>query len=409
MLEFFAYKKYKKHKDGKEEDGDKKTKGQLQKKEEIKVLQNNGSSPGKDSAEDTVATASEPSSSAAAKTEPKDDALDETDRDFIVRILAGVSDEEAPPLPPRLKTPELSWELSDADSGTRTSETLDNEAFSAVGKDIMSKNKGDEKKHGEAENVADKKLKKNRLSFLTSFHRSSQKKNNSGNTLAPADGTVSADETAREAADISSVLSRLGLGLKGDDNDEEKIGNRNDQDGNKNARVVPLTRETADLVGKFKLVLRDLVTGVPTACDDLRRLLEDHDGVLSRNYERLPSGLKKLIATLPAKLTATLAPELLAVAAEAQGRDRGTGGPAGKEELKGATKEFLSPSNLYQLVTKPGAVASLLKGIVNALKARWPAFMGTNVVWAAAVSSTHFIFIPLLIYIELSFLFLSLF
>lgn len=176
MLEFFAYKKYKKHKDGKEEDGDKKTKGQLQKKEEIKVLQNNGSSPGKDSAEDTVATASEPSSSAAAKTEPKDDALDETDRDFIVRILAGVSDEEAPPLPPRLKTPELSWELSDADSGTRTSETLDNEAFSAVGKDIMSKNKGDEKKHGEAENVADKKLKKNRLSFLTSFHRSSQKK-----------------------------------------------------------------------------------------------------------------------------------------------------------------------------------------------------------------------------------------
>lgn len=47
--------------------------------------------------------------------------------------------------------------------------------------------------------------------------------------------------------------------------------------------------------------------------------------------------------------------------------------------IAGAAKKFLTPTSLKDLVTKPGAVVSLLKAIMNALKLRWPAFMGTNV------------------------------
>jgi hypothetical protein len=47
--------------------------------------------------------------------------------------------------------------------------------------------------------------------------------------------------------------------------------------------------------------------------------------------------------------------------------------------LAGAAKSFLTPTTLKNLVTKPGAVVSMLKAIMNALKLRWPAFMGTNV------------------------------
>jgi hypothetical protein len=75
-----------------------------------------------------------------------------------------------------------------------------------------------------------------------------------------------------------------------------------------------------------------------------------------------------------------LAPELLAVAAEAQALSGGTASAAGTGGgFAGAAKSFLKPNSLKDLVTKPGAVVSMLKAIMNALKLRWPAFMGTNV------------------------------
>lgn len=98
--------------------------------------------------------------------------------------------------------------------------------------------------------------------------------------------------------------------------------------------------------------------------------------------------MQKLVTTLPDKLTKNLAPELLAVAAETQAFHAGSAGAtsAGSAESAGgaaglgaAAMKFLKPTSLRDLVTKPGAVASMLKAIMNALKLRWPAFMGTNV------------------------------
>jgi len=41
--------------------------------------------------------------------------------------------------------------------------------------------------------------------------------------------------------------------------------------------------------------------------------------------------------------------------------------------------------NLKDLVTKPGAVATLLRSIMNFLKLRFPAFAGMNVLWSLAL------------------------
>lgn len=116
------------------------------------------------------------------------------------------------------------------------------------------------------------------------------------------------------------------------------------------------------------------MNGVPTAYDDLTHLLDGQNKTLEKSYDSLPSFMQKLIMQLPNKLTSTLAPELLASSDAAAGA--AAGGAAG---LAGAAKNFMKISSLKDLVTKPGTVVTMLKTIMNALKMRWPAFMGTNV------------------------------
>ncbi len=55
---------------------------------------------------------------------------------------------------------------------------------------------------------------------------------------------------------------------------------------------------------------------------------------------------------------------------------------------------MLMPKNLAELVTKPGAVIGMLKSIMNALKLRWPAFIGTNVIWSLALFCECAAFLP---------------
>ena len=82
-------------------------------------------------------------------------------------------------------------------------------------------------------------------------------------------------------------------------------------------------------------------------------------------------------------MTGTLGPEILAVAAERQGLKSEyvtqATGIASKLGMK------VKVPSLKDLVTKPGAVASMLRAIMNFLKLRFPAFMGMNVLWSLAV------------------------
>jgi hypothetical protein len=181
---------------------------------------------------------------------------------------------------------------------------------------------------------------------------------------------VAPEEAASEEDDIIRVLNDLNLAAV-------------------NNRAFSLSKESQELVQKFTVILKDLVNGVPTAYDDLVHLLDDSQGTLAKSYDHLPSFLQKLITQLPTKLTGSLAPELLAVATEAQAFNTASTSGGG---FGAAAKSFLKPTSLKDLVTKPGAVVGLLKTIMNALKLRWPAFMGTNVLLSLGLFVLLFVF-----------------
>jgi hypothetical protein len=83
---------------------------------------------------------------------------------------------------------------------------------------------------------------------------------------------------------------------------------------------------------------------------------------------------------LPEKVTGNFAPEIMLAAAHAQGikAEKGNG-------LKDQAGKIFMPKNIMELVTKPGAIIGMLKAIVNALRLRWPAFIGMNVIWSVAL------------------------
>lgn len=134
---------------------------------------------------------------------------------------------------------------------------------------------------------------------------------------------------------------------------------------------------------KFTLVLKDIVNGVPTAYDDLVHLLDNSQSQLQKSYTHLPPFLQKLVKSLPSKLTDSLGPELLAtVGAGASAAEAEASSGAG---LSGLAKSKIKIPSLKEMVTAPGAIISLLKYIMNALKLRWPAFIGANVLWSLAL------------------------
>ena len=145
-------------------------------------------------------------------------------------------------------------------------------------------------------------------------------------------------------------------------------------------RVFSISKETRELLAKFTLVLKDLMNGVPTAYNDLESLLTNSDDQLSKAYKHLPSWLQRLVQQLPSKMSKSVTPEVLAAAAEKHGvkskyAEMAAHG-AGKAGLK------VKVPSLKDLVTKPGAVAGMLKAILNFLKLRFPAFLGLNVLYS---------------------------
>jgi hypothetical protein len=107
-------------------------------------------------------------------------------------------------------------------------------------------------------------------------------------------------------------------------------------------------------------------------------------------YGALPPFLQALVKSLPAKMTATLAPEFLAASSEKPGFDA--------KAASGSKAKFSRPKipSLKSLVAQQGAVATMLKSILNFLKLRFPAFVtGTNVLMSLAVFRTSLFPLPL--------------
>ena len=141
----------------------------------------------------------------------------------------------------------------------------------------------------------------------------------------------------------------------------------------------------AYIVIRFTLVLKDLMNGVPTAYGDLESLLTNSEDQIQRSYKHLPPWLQKLVEQLPSKMTKSVGPEMLAAAAERHGVNSKYANMAAKGAEKAGLK--VRVPSLKDLVTKPGAVAGMLKAIMNFLKLRFPAFLGMNVLYSLALFS----------------------
>ena len=178
------------------------------------------------------------------------------------------------------------------------------------------------------------------------------------------DGIVEDKEAKKEEEDMAIVLDTLNLAAV-------------------NNRVFSISDETQELLQKFNLVVKDLVNGVPSAYDDLESLLTNGDRQLQSTFNSLPGFLQTLIEKLPETMTKGLAPEMIAAAAERAQKSGFNLGQAGK--AAGAASKLMKPPSLKDLTGKPAAVAATLRSIITYLRARFPAFLGMNVLWSLAM------------------------
>ncbi|KAI4170514.1 MAG: hypothetical protein LQ343_004891 [Gyalolechia ehrenbergii] len=243
---------------------------------------------------------------------------------------------------------------------------------------------------GEASNKSKEKHKEHKKPFKWSFMRRDSRDGKRkaraatatdlmgvAEALKPSDAhpnedhVVSTPEAEKEEEEMTAIMDDLNLAAV-------------------NNRVFSISNESKDLLQKFTLVLKDLMNGVPTAYDDLESLLTNSENQLERSYKHLPPFLQDLIKKLPSKMTKSIGPEMLAAAAEKQGMNSKymTKGAHAAEKMGMQVKV---PS-LKDLVTKPGAVAGLLKTIMNFLKLRFPAFLGLNVLYSLGLFVLLFVF-----------------
>ncbi|PTU21456.1 hypothetical protein P175DRAFT_0476587 [Aspergillus ochraceoroseus IBT 24754] len=172
-------------------------------------------------------------------------------------------------------------------------------------------------------------------------------------------------EAAQEREDMTEILDRLNLAAD-------------------NNRVFSIGDETQELLRKFKLIFKDLINGVPTAYHDLEMLLTNGNRQLQDTYSQLPGFLQKLIEKLPERWTESLAPEIIAAAAERATQSGINVDNIGKAAAA-ANKMGIKVPNLKELVGKPAAIVGMFRSIIAFLRARFPAALGMNVLWSLAL------------------------
>lgn len=365
-------------------DKDKKAEGPSKIDETTKVqgppkVQESAAGPSETMRSPPAPTVTEPSEE--TEVEP---VLDEEDQIFLERLAAIASEPEgdAPPLPTRpmeatdnkgehkigrnaqealmdgadkIELPQSPTEVSDKGKGKEKSSGLERK------KNVMSYFSLDRFKKAD-KGVDKEKTPKDKTDKLTEKERAVM----ADDLLAAAEKSKAEDEAERKKEDkeLTDILDQLNLSAV-------------------NNRVFSFSKESEELLNKFTQVLKDIVNGAPTAYNDLEKLFTDYDNQLKKMYGNLPPFLQNLVKSLPAKLTATLGPELLAAGAEKPGFDakQAAGGAS-----KGKRSKIPSIPSLKSLVTAQGAVATALRSIVNFLKFRFPMLAtGTNLIMSLAV------------------------
>ncbi|KAJ4350129.1 uncharacterized protein N0V89_008750 [Didymosphaeria variabile] len=221
----------------------------------------------------------------------------------------------------------------------------------------------------------DSKSKEKRKSTITP--KDKQKAADDLLSAAAAAKTEEQKEKEKEEQDLAAILDDLNLSAV-------------------NNRVFSFSKESEELFNKFTLVLKDIIAGAPTAYNDLEKLFKDYDENLKKMYGNLPPFLQNMVKSLPAKMTAALGPEVLAAASEKPGFDakqKQTWQEGAKTYAKKKAKQKAKIPSLKSLLSAEGAVATMLRSILNFLKLRFPAILtGTNILMSLAVCLLLFVF-----------------
>ncbi|TKA26172.1 hypothetical protein B0A50_04669 [Salinomyces thailandicus] len=180
-----------------------------------------------------------------------------------------------------------------------------------------------------------------------------------------------------------------------------------------NNRVFAFSGETQKIYVRFSEILRDTMSGGPTAYEDMEKLMKDAGPQLEKQFKSMPPFVQTLVKSLPAKLGTTLGPELLAAASEKPGGDMQArmkaasekrseaGGDVGisstpdiaEKDGEGGQKKKRRIPGLKGLVSEQGAVAGILRNVVGFLQTRFPFLASTtNVVMSLAVFILMFVF-----------------
>jgi hypothetical protein len=339
----------------------------------------------------TTAGPSEPvqSTPAPAVTETSDETPAELEEDqmFAERLaaLASEPEGEAPPLPtrPAQVTDDKGESRTGRDAQIALMDGADKVALPLSPPEVTaeSNGKGKEKAQGGLDR------KKSVLSYfsLDRFKKGDKEKEN-----MPKDKTEKLSE--KERSKMADDLLAAAAAAKVAEEEEQKKENKELTDildqlnlSAVNNRVFSFSKESEELLTKFTQVLKDIINGAPTAYNDLEKLFTDYDAQLKKMYGGLPPFLQNMVKSLPAKLTATLGPELLAAGAEKPGFDAKTMGASSKSK-KSKIPGLPTIPSLKSLVTAQGAVATALRSIVNFLKFRFPMLAtGTNLIMSLAV------------------------
>lgn len=309
--------------------------------------------------------------------------LDDEDEKFLTRLAALTNEPEGtpPPLPDR---PDVVTEGGERKVGKDAQEALmagaDKIPLPTSPPEVTVEDTAKGKNKSGPGGINRRKSVMSYFNLAQSKFKRADKKASDKDRAKAADDLQAAAEIAKttgqqeEEQDLIAVLDQLNLSAV-------------------NNRVFSFSKESEELLNRFKVVLKDIVNGVPTAYDDLTKLLTDSDAQMKKMYSSMPPFLQNLIKSLPAKMTATLGPELLAAQAEKPGFD----GKQREEASQGKSKKKRSKRSmipdLKSLISAEGAVATMLKSILNFLKLRFPALMaGTNILLSLAVFLLLFVF-----------------
>ncbi len=114
------------------------------------------------------------------------------------------------------------------------------------------------------------------------------------------DGTINDTETAaQQEREVSVLLDNLNL---------SSINNR----------VFPLTAETQKYYERFAQCLKDSINGVPTAYEDMDKLMKEAGPRLEQQFKSMPPFVQTLVKSLPAKMGGVVGPELFAIAGKSK-------------------------------------------------------------------------------------------